>query len=29
MEGMGHDYPPEYWDRVIDLVRAHTGQIAV
>jgi pimeloyl-ACP methyl ester carboxylesterase len=27
MEGMGHDYPPEYWDRIIDLVRAHTGQI--
>jgi pimeloyl-ACP methyl ester carboxylesterase len=25
LEGMGHDYPPQYWDRVIDEVREHTG----
>jgi len=29
LEGMGHDYPPEYWDRIIDLIRAHTGQMAL
>jgi pimeloyl-ACP methyl ester carboxylesterase len=29
LEGMGHDYPPEYWDTVIDLVRTHTAQVAV
>jgi pimeloyl-ACP methyl ester carboxylesterase len=28
LEGMGHDYPPQYWDQVIDLVRAHTGAVA-
>jgi len=28
LEGMGHDYPPAYWDRLIDLVRAHTGSVA-
>jgi pimeloyl-ACP methyl ester carboxylesterase len=25
MEGMGHDYPPAYWDRWVDLVADHTG----
>ena len=27
LEGMGHDYPPQYWDQIIDLVGAHTGQV--
>jgi pimeloyl-ACP methyl ester carboxylesterase len=27
LEGMGHDYPPQYWDQLVDLVRAHTGQV--
>jgi pimeloyl-ACP methyl ester carboxylesterase len=25
--GMGHDTPPEYWDEMVDLVTAHTGQV--
>jgi pimeloyl-ACP methyl ester carboxylesterase len=25
MEGMGHDYPPAYWDRWVDLVAEHAG----
>jgi pimeloyl-ACP methyl ester carboxylesterase len=25
MEGMGHDYPPAYWDRWVDLVADHAG----
>jgi pimeloyl-ACP methyl ester carboxylesterase len=29
LEGMGHDYPPQYWDQIIDLVRTHTGQVVV
>jgi pimeloyl-ACP methyl ester carboxylesterase len=29
IEGMGHDYPPSYWDQIVDLVRAHTGAVAV
>jgi hypothetical protein len=24
---MGHDYPPAYWDQIVDLVRAHTGRV--
>jgi pimeloyl-ACP methyl ester carboxylesterase len=24
VEGMGHDYPPEYWDQLVDLVSGHT-----
>ena len=24
LEGMGHDYPPEYWDQLVSLVRAQT-----
>jgi len=27
LKGMGHDYPPPYWDQVIDEVRAHTDQV--
>jgi pimeloyl-ACP methyl ester carboxylesterase len=27
LEGMGHDYPPQYWDQVIDKVTAHTGHV--
>jgi pimeloyl-ACP methyl ester carboxylesterase len=29
LAGMGHDYPPSYWDRIIDLVKAHAGQVTV
>jgi pimeloyl-ACP methyl ester carboxylesterase len=25
LEGMGHDYPPEYWDRWVALVADHAG----
>jgi pimeloyl-ACP methyl ester carboxylesterase len=25
MEGMGHDYPPDYWDRWVNLVADHAG----
>jgi pimeloyl-ACP methyl ester carboxylesterase len=25
MEGMGHDYPPAYWDRWVNLVAEHAG----
>jgi pimeloyl-ACP methyl ester carboxylesterase len=25
MEGMGHDYPPEYWDSFVDLVNGAAG----
>jgi pimeloyl-ACP methyl ester carboxylesterase len=28
MEGMGHDHPPAYWDRWIDLVADHAGVAA-
>ncbi|HEY1989116.1 MAG TPA: alpha/beta hydrolase [Acidimicrobiales bacterium] len=28
MEGMGHDYPPAYWDRWVELVADHTGVAA-
>jgi pimeloyl-ACP methyl ester carboxylesterase len=27
LEGMGHDYPPQYWARIVDLVSAHTHQV--
>ena len=27
IEGLGHDYPPYYWDRLIGLVHAHVGEI--
>jgi pimeloyl-ACP methyl ester carboxylesterase len=23
VEGMGHDYPPQYWDRMVDLIASH------
>jgi len=23
IEGMGHDYPPQYWDRLVDLISSH------
>jgi pimeloyl-ACP methyl ester carboxylesterase len=23
IEGMGHDYPPSYWDRLVDLIATH------
>lgn len=25
LEGMGHDYPPRYWDQLVDLVTAHAA----
>ena len=25
LEGMGHDYPPAYWGRIVDLVAAHAA----
>ena len=28
VEGMGHDYPPQLWDRLTDLVVEHTGVCA-
>ena len=27
IEGMGHDYPPQYWDQLVGLVSAHTGRV--
>ena len=27
LDGMGHDTPPQYWDEMVDLVTAHTGQV--
>jgi pimeloyl-ACP methyl ester carboxylesterase len=29
LEGMGHDYPPEYWDQIVEVVTAHTGRVRV
>jgi len=29
LAGMGHDYPPQYWDQIDDLVNAHTSQVRV
>lgn len=28
LEGMGHDYPPQYWDRLVALVTAHARAAA-
>jgi pimeloyl-ACP methyl ester carboxylesterase len=28
LEGMGHDYPPAYWDRWAELVADHAGVAA-
>ena len=25
LEGMGHDYPPQYWDQLVDLVSGHAA----
>ncbi|HET9075938.1 MAG TPA: alpha/beta fold hydrolase [Acidimicrobiales bacterium] len=25
VEGMGHDYPPPYWDRLVDLIATHAS----
>jgi len=25
VEGMGHDYPPEHWDRMVELIAGHAG----
>jgi len=25
LEGMGHDYPPQYWDQIVEEVSSHTG----
>ena len=27
VEGMGHDYPPRYWDRLVGLVSSHCAQV--
>jgi pimeloyl-ACP methyl ester carboxylesterase len=23
INGMGHDYPPQYWDRLVELITTH------
>ena len=28
VEGMGHDYPPEHWDRMVELITTHAGSAA-
>jgi pimeloyl-ACP methyl ester carboxylesterase len=28
IEGMGHDYPPEHWDRLVSLVTQHARAAA-
>lgn len=28
LEGMGHDYPPAYWPRIVSLVSSHAGSAA-
>lgn len=28
LEGMGHDYPPAYWDRIVSLVSSHARSAA-
>lgn len=28
VEGMGHDYPPQYWDRMVELISAHARSAA-
>jgi pimeloyl-ACP methyl ester carboxylesterase len=27
VEGMGHDYPPQHWDRLVDLISAHALRV--
>jgi pimeloyl-ACP methyl ester carboxylesterase len=29
VEGMGHDYPPEHWDRMVELITSHARRAAV
>jgi pimeloyl-ACP methyl ester carboxylesterase len=29
VEGMGHDYPPQYWDRMVDLITSHASASAL
>ena len=29
VEGMGHDYPPEHWDRMVELITSHAKAAAV
>ncbi len=29
VEGMGHDYPPQYWDQLVELVSTHTRRSVV
>jgi len=28
VEGMGHDYPPQYWDRLVELITTHARSAA-
>jgi pimeloyl-ACP methyl ester carboxylesterase len=28
IEGMGHDYPPQYWDRLVELITTHARAAA-
>ncbi|MGY6502379.1 MAG: alpha/beta fold hydrolase [Acidimicrobiales bacterium] len=28
IEGMGHDYPPAFWDRLVSLVASHAGVVS-
>jgi pimeloyl-ACP methyl ester carboxylesterase len=28
VEGMGHDYPPQYWDRMVELISTHAAAAA-
>jgi len=28
VEGLGHDYPPQYWDRLVGLVSSHCAQVS-
>jgi pimeloyl-ACP methyl ester carboxylesterase len=28
VEGMGHDYPPQYWDRMVELIITHATTAA-
>jgi pimeloyl-ACP methyl ester carboxylesterase len=27
LERMGHDYPPQYWDQLVELVHSHTSRV--
>lgn len=28
VSGMGHDYPPEHWDRMVELITSHARAAA-